>query len=303
MKKYGKINNLAYLLMCILFVFPIISFAHQGSDITGHWAEKDIVNWVEKGYIKGFPDGTFRPDKNISRAEFFAIVNRGFELTTKGVQYNIKDSRPTDWFYHDIEIAVCAGYIEVFADNTIRPHANMSRQEAAIILAKLLNAEENASTNVIMYFKDGAKIPEWSKKAMAAVAGKGYLKADANGNIRADKPITRGEVIFMLNSSYLNYAKVEYNTPGTYAGNTIDGSVIINSKDIILKDTIIEGDLILAEGIGEGNVHIQNVVVKGDTTVKGGGVNSIYLEDCAFNKIIMTKDNNKTRLVAIANTN
>ncbi len=296
-----KIKRLISLLMCILLVFPSIAFADQNPDITGHWAEKDISNWVGKGYVKGFPDGTFRPDDNITRAEFMTIVNRGFELS-KSVQVSFKDTKPNDWFYNEIGIAVNAGYIKGFADNTIKPLANISRQEAAIILARLLKIEETADSKVIENFKDGAKIPEWSRKAMAAIAGKEYLRPDANGNILADKPITRGEAIFMLNRSYLKYAKVEYNTPGTYTGNTIGGSVVIKSRDITLKDTVIEGDLILAKEIGDGNVYLKNVLVKGDTIVKGGGTNSIYMEDSTFFKIIIEKEDNKIRLVASGNT-
>ncbi|MDD2491741.1 MAG: S-layer homology domain-containing protein, partial [Bacteroidales bacterium] len=301
MKGNSKLKRGLCLIICMILVFPSAVFASSSPDYTGHWAEKDIANWVGKGYVKGFPDGTFRPDSDITRAEFMAIVNRGFELKEME-QADFKDIKASDWFYNDIAIAVKAGYIKGFVDNTMRPLDNISRQEAAIILARLLNIEEGADTKALKSFKDGAKVPSWSSKAMAAVAGKEYLKADVNGNIRADKPITRGEAISMLNLSYLRYSKVKYNKAGVFTGKTIDGSVEINNKDITLMDTVIEGDLILGQGIGEGNVHLINVAVKGDTLVKGGGINSIIIENCNFTKIIIIKENGKVRVVAVGNT-
>ncbi|MBK5247664.1 MAG: S-layer homology domain-containing protein, partial [Peptostreptococcaceae bacterium] len=52
------------------------------SDISGNWAEDTIQSWMDKGTIKGYEDGTFRPDNNITRVEFMTLVNGIFNYTT-----------------------------------------------------------------------------------------------------------------------------------------------------------------------------------------------------------------------------
>ena len=53
----------------------------QGKDYENHWAENSIQSWVDKGYVKGYADGSFKPEGDITRAEFISIVNRSFGFT------------------------------------------------------------------------------------------------------------------------------------------------------------------------------------------------------------------------------
>ncbi|MBK5263453.1 MAG: S-layer homology domain-containing protein, partial [Peptostreptococcaceae bacterium] len=57
------------ILCMMLTLAPSTAFAATASDITGHWAQNTIQAWIDQGTIKGYPDGTFRPENNISRAE------------------------------------------------------------------------------------------------------------------------------------------------------------------------------------------------------------------------------------------
>lgn len=84
------------------------------SDITGHWAQKNIELAVGNGWINGYEDGTFRPNKNITRAETFAMINRVLDRQTESVS----DLLPTSdmnmwsdnmnenaWYYKDVQEA------------------------------------------------------------------------------------------------------------------------------------------------------------------------------------------------------
>lgn len=77
------------------------------SDISGHWAEKSIVSMVQKGFIKGYPDGTFRPDENITRAEVITLINRVAGLDTKVLSdHNFADLDENHWAYKEIMASV-----------------------------------------------------------------------------------------------------------------------------------------------------------------------------------------------------
>lgn len=109
--------------------------------------------------------------------------------------------------------------------------------------------------------------------------------------------------------SYISQIKVSanYDKAGTYGPEqgteTIHGNVILSTRDVVLQNTIIEGDLLLAESIGDGNVTLNNVTVKGATTVRGGGPHSVVMYN--FNGQTVTvdaPDGNSVRLVAQGTT-
>jgi hypothetical protein len=79
-------------------------------DIQGHWAQAQIADWVEKGLARGYNDGTFKPDKSITRAEFITLVNKAFGFTKKS-QINFKDVSTADWYSEEIAKAAAEGYI------------------------------------------------------------------------------------------------------------------------------------------------------------------------------------------------
>ena len=99
----------------------------------------------------------------------------------------------------------------------------------------------------------------------------------------------------------------KYSTAGTYGPETgtatISGSVTICAADVTLQNTIIEGDLLLAQSIGDGNVALRNVTVKGKTIINGGGPNSVIMYN--FNGVTVVVDvpeGSRVRLVAQGNT-
>ena len=77
------------------------------SDIAGHWAEAYIRLAAGNGWIAGYPDGTFGPQRNITRAETATMINRVLDrvpseeshLLSRGVMQIWPDANPGDWFY------------------------------------------------------------------------------------------------------------------------------------------------------------------------------------------------------------
>lgn len=82
-KKVGKMT-LSMALAAALAFAPAQAFAAPATDISGHWAEKVITQWQEKGLISGYEDGTFKPDNSVTRAEFVIMLNKALGFTQKG---------------------------------------------------------------------------------------------------------------------------------------------------------------------------------------------------------------------------
>lgn len=73
---YRKKLLLAWILVIILITQPCIALAIN--DVDGHWAEEEINQWINKGWITGYSDGSFKPNSQVTRAEFITLINRAF---------------------------------------------------------------------------------------------------------------------------------------------------------------------------------------------------------------------------------
>ncbi len=201
MKKYKFVSILS-ILAILLALNPISAFAAEPmEDITGHWAKDQIQSFVDSGHIKGYPDGTFKPDNNITRAEFMTIANNAFGYTEKA-EIDYSDVADGSWYEDAIAIAKAAGYIAGYPDGTMKPDAPISRQEAAVIVAKIDALEANAAAADT--FNDGTTIPAWSKGAIGACVTAEILNGYPDGSFLAKNLIKRGESVIAL-SKALDY--------------------------------------------------------------------------------------------------
>ncbi|RJX24823.1 MAG: S-layer homology domain-containing protein [Dethiobacter sp.] len=310
MRKHGKIKFMAILMIIAMVsgLLPISAFAAKSSDIKGHWAEHHIKSWLEKGLAVGYPDGTFRPGNTVSRAEFAVFVNRSFPATNATGGAEFSDLSTGAWYYAAVSSAVNTKIMSGYPDGTFRPQNPITRQEAASVITRLLGltAGDKGTT-----FADEEEIGAWAQKAVKAVSVAGIMRGYPDGTFGPGKLITRAETVVILDRSLayedLKVPKVVetvFDQPGTYGPETgrqtIEGNVIINAPDITLRNTLITGDLLLGEGIGDGDVTLKNVRVIGKTTIKGGGAESITFEDCTLPSLTVARDG--VRVVAAGNT-
>lgn len=236
-------------------------------DISGHWAETQIKEWANIGYINGYPDGTFLPDNSITRAEFLTLVNKIFKFENK-TNINFIDVRPDYWAYSEIQKGISAGYVSGDKNGTFRPDDFITRQEAAVIINKLLDNTEITENKP--NFKDAYDIDEWAKNSVDIVYEHGILSGFPNGTYRPKKYMTRAEAVSALKRL-----------------TEIKGTEDIGKNEYILreeqmKDKIIDGDLIITDDMD--TVNLEGVTVKGNVYVKGGNV--IHAENCNINKLI-----------------
>ncbi|ALS25414.1 SLH domain-containing protein [Paenibacillus naphthalenovorans] len=303
MRRMKYVSKAILLLLCVLIALPgfvIAAPASAPSDINKHWAEKEMRQWIDKGLLSGYSDGTYKPDQSISRAEFFTLVNRSFHFSQEA-SVSFTDLSASHWAVSEIARAQAAGYVSGYPDGTIHPDQQISREEAAVVLKNVLKLQENAAGAET--FKDAAQFAGWSKGSIGALAAKGYLSGYEDGTFKPNNAMTRAEIVVLLDRIQSNAIPVvTYDHKGTFGPatgvETIRGNVVISAQGVTLRNTVIEGNLLLAESIGEGDVFLKNVTVKGITTVNGGGANSVHIEDSVLLTVIVNKADGSVRIVA-----
>jgi uncharacterized protein YjdB len=189
-------------LLAVTLVFSLLlalaGVAYAGfSDLNGHWAQKQVEEWADKGLVRGYQDGTFRPNNAVTRAEFVALVNRAMEVEGSGAEVSFKDVKSGDWFFNDVAAAVSAGYVGGYEDGTFRPNQPITRQEAASIIGRLLNLG-SGDASVLAKFKDAGQIGSWARGSVAAVVAEGLMGGYADGTFGPARSITRAETVVVL---------------------------------------------------------------------------------------------------------
>lgn len=200
MRKQPK-KSLALLLMLSMASssFAGQSFAAnqevQLSDIKGHWGEAKIQAWIDQGLVRGYLDHTFKPNHSITRAEFMNLVNAAFGYSVQ-TKVSFKDVSEDAWYYQAVAAASAAGYMNGYKDQTMKPQNPVSRQEAAIIIAGILNLEENEEAADT--FSDSSSIAVWSKGAVGAAAKANIISGYEDGSFKPLHSITRAEAVDVL---------------------------------------------------------------------------------------------------------
>ncbi len=279
-----------------------VAFGQSFTDVDNHWAKADIEEWTEKALINGYGDGTFKPNDNITRAEFITLINNVINIQMEE-EISFSDVEESDWYYKDLKKAMYGEYITGYQDNTFRANGKITRQEVAVILQNIAQLEETEEDS-LGKFTDTGNTPAWSRASLMLAVQKGYLTGYEDNTLKASNYITRAESVKVLS----NFFGTIYIESGVY-GPTLDeealavrGNVTVSVEDVTLQNMIIYGDLYLAEGIGEGDVTLDNITVTGETIVKGGGENSIIIKNSSLANLLIIKKDGKIRIIAQGNT-
>jgi uncharacterized protein YjdB len=271
--------------LLVIILGQAIVAGQAGGDLDGHWAKATINRWISREIMQGYPDGSFKPDAPIKRAEFAALINRTFGYTAiAAVKFTDMDG--SEWFAPEIGKAVAAGYMNGYPDGSFRPQANIARQEAAVVLARIAGLKDSGGS---ISFSDRDSIPGWSRPAIAAVAGTGLITGYPDGSFRPGASITRAETATILDRFIAEIFREE-GTHGTVSERTVvNGNAIILAEDVELFNYHIKGDLYIAESVGEGTVVLEGVKVDGRLVVNGGGTGSVVIKDSTVATLIIDK--------------
>lgn len=230
------------------------------------WADPYGQQLVEWGVMN--PSSDLRLDSTITRAEFVTMCNRAFGYNKLGGM-PFMDVPSSAWYAQDIDIAYNAGYFKGTTTDpaypTASPNSNLTREQAAVMVARNLMLEETVGES--LGFTDSRTLSEWSRGLIGAAVAEGMLTGYSDGSYRPFNNITRGEVAAML----VRVIGTPVNHEGSYELGDVYGNVTISSSNVSLRNTTIVGNLYITGGVDLGNVLLENVTVLGRIVVSGGG--------------------------------
>ncbi|MBS5945562.1 MAG: S-layer homology domain-containing protein [Peptoniphilus harei] len=149
-------------------------------------------------YISGFPDGTFKPGKEVSRAEavrmFVKLVNNGAELP-KNPTTKFKDAN-NSWYSDEINFAANKGFIKGYSDGTFKPNQAITRAEFAQMIAVFVK-DGYPGTGELKDVKG-----HWASDAINELYGNKNIKGYDDGTFKPDQKLTRAEAVTILNSVF-----------------------------------------------------------------------------------------------------
>ncbi|BAF58374.1 hypothetical protein PTH_0193 [Pelotomaculum thermopropionicum SI] len=163
------------------------------TDIVGHWAEADIKKLVGLGAVSGYPDGTFKPDSTITRAEFATVLVKAFKLDLRTARL-FKDTAG-HWARDYISTAAVFGIVNGYDADTFGPDDLISREQMAAMIVRAVKLE---LINEETKFADRADISEWARSAVATAVKNGIIKGYTDNTFRPQGNATRAEAVTVI---------------------------------------------------------------------------------------------------------
>ena len=164
-----------------------------------YWAYQDIHQLTQSGAIAGYEDGTFKPESNISRAEFSRILGQALGLTT--VHGNAFNDTQGYWAQHDIYTLVANNIIKVSDYGTnYSPATNITRGEIAVMMVRSLNLEQEAlalSGQKTSFIDDGT-IADYLKGYIVLAKDLGLISGYPDGSFQPASHASRAEASSMI---------------------------------------------------------------------------------------------------------
>ena len=160
---------------------------------------KNAVEEVKAiAYIKGYPDGTFKPQANVTRAEaaqmFATLLNDGTNFGTSGAT-KFSDASD-DWYSKAVNYVVGKGLISGYPNGTFKPNESITRAEFAQMISGYIKNEKAGSSD----FKDVKD--HWAKDAIDKLNGNKNVTGYPDGSFKPNAKITRAEAVTILNSVF-----------------------------------------------------------------------------------------------------
>ncbi|NEQ33744.1 MAG: hypothetical protein F6K04_22555 [Leptolyngbya sp. SIO4C5] len=209
---FRALTGLAIGLTTILTTSATVQ-AETFSDIAPqYWAVNYISALADRGILSGYPDGTFRPEATVTRAEFATILVQAFPATEPLPEGSIGGfiDVPADyWGYGAIDTANAAGFLVGYPSNEFRPEQTLSRAQALVSLSNGLDYSSD-TFNSLSYYTDAAAIPDYARASIAAATeAKIVVNYPTLNRLQPNRGASRAEVAAFVYQALMQEGQIQ----------------------------------------------------------------------------------------------
>ncbi|MEA5582479.1 DUF1565 domain-containing protein [Nodularia harveyana UHCC-0300] len=175
----------------------------------GYWAKAYIEALASQNIIAGFPDGSFKPNDPVTRAQFAAIVTKALTPPVKRTGINFRDVANNFWAYGAIQSAYRSEFLSGYPDGRFQPQQQIPRVQALVSLANGLGFTAN-NQNVLAFYSDAAQIPNYAIAPVAAATTQQLvINYPTARQLNPNRPATRAEIAAFVYQALVNAGRVE----------------------------------------------------------------------------------------------
>ena len=172
------------------------------NDVQKHWASKDIEFLASRMIISGFNESTFKPNDNITRAQFVTMLVQALGLTANE-DVDFSDIPADAWYRGYVGAAVNSGITTGVGGNEFKPNALITREEMAVMVANTLaflnfSFDEAETTALLAHFQDNHQISSWARNSVAAAYDAGVIKGMDPVTFAPQNKATRAQAAVMI---------------------------------------------------------------------------------------------------------
>lgn len=169
------------------------------NDIEGHWAQSSIEALVKNKAISGYDDGSFKPDNNVTRSEFTAMVVRAFGISGES-SAEFSDVTPDFWAYSYIQKAHGAGIISGYENGNFGTDDIITREQAAVIIYRAISQKVTLPEGV-SDFTDISEFSDYALRPILDLAGAGLINGVGNSLFSPLGKTSRAQSAVMINNA------------------------------------------------------------------------------------------------------
>jgi hypothetical protein len=168
-----------------------------------------VAAMSSRGLIDGLGEGTFQPDKPITRAEFAGILRKAFEMPRSKPALSFTDVKSDATNAPAVAEATQTGFMNGFPDKTFKPDLQIPRYQMQVALATGLGlTPQGDPVQALSKFGDAKELPKWSLPKVSAAVNAGIIDSKAAKDLKPTAPATRGDAVVMIHEALVRSGKL-----------------------------------------------------------------------------------------------
>ncbi|MDZ7992760.1 MAG: DUF1565 domain-containing protein [Nostoc sp. EfeVER01] len=174
-----------------------------------YWAKTYIEALASQNIIAGFPDGSFKPNEPVTRAQFATIVTKALTPAAKRPAIQFKDVASNFWAYAAIQSAYQGQFVSGYPDGTFKPQQQIPRVQALVALANGLGLTAS-NQNILSFYTDAAQIPNYAIAPVAAATARQLvINYPTVKQLNPNRQATRAEVAAFVYQALVNAGRAQ----------------------------------------------------------------------------------------------